>query len=515
MSASQEKKRRREQRAEGVEKKQVQKTKTLMAKKRAKKIKTAAICAVAFILIILVVFNSSLFYTGLTAVHIGDWKYTTAEFNYFYQSAFLTTFNQYYQSLGEYAYYLLDPNKSFSKQDYNEEQTYEDYFTDQAFDRMKKIAMLNRAAVEDKFVLDEDGQAQIDMTISNAKAMANQGGLSFSSFLVQTYGKGMTESIFNKLINWEIIAANYTNTMLDNMVFTDEELDARYEESSADYNLITFHRYFVNATAKPEEGLDDAAAKAAAYTAANEIAVGRTEDVFAELVYQHVPEDQKEAYADPTATLQKNVSPSSINADYKEWLTSPERTYGETTVIETETGFHVLLFVGSNDNNYYLQNFRHILIKAEATGQATAESEAPELTAADIKTAQMKAEEVFAQWEDDPTEDYFIQLANEESDDAGSNTIGGLYENKKLGDLVPEIEDWLFDETRKVGDTDIIYVKSANYTGYHIMYYVGAGERCDRTIAKGILQTERFETWVADRDSDYKLSTTMAFWFAK
>ncbi len=514
MSASREKKIRREQRAEGVEKKQIQKHRTLKAKKRAKRIKTAAICAVAFILIILVVFNSSLFYSGLTAVNIGNWKYTAADFNYFYQSAFISTFNQYYSGLGEYAYYLLDPSKPFDKQNYSDEQTYDEYFTDQAFDRMKKIAMLNNAAAQDGFVLDEDGESLIDSTISNAQYVANRNNISFSSYLVQSYGKGMTESIFRKLVRLEVIASEYTNKMLDNMVFNDEELDAKYDESAADYNLITFYKYFVDATAKPEEGLDDAAAKAAAYTIANEIAVGHTEEVFADLVYQYAPEDQKETYADPTATRLKNASPSMLSEDYKEWLTSPDRVYGETTVIETETGYYVLLFIERNDNSYYLQSFRHILIKAEATGQTTEGSD-PELTASDILSAQTEAEELYEDWKKDPTEDNFITLANENSADPGSNTNGGLYENKKLGELVPEIEEWLFDEARQPGDTEIIYVKSSNYTGYHIVYYVGHGERCDRSIAKNLLQAERFENWVAERDPDYKLSTTIAYWFTK
>ncbi len=515
MSASQEKKRRREQRAEGVDKKQIQKNRSLKEKKRAKLIKTAVISCVAFVLVLLVVFNSSLFYTGITAVHIGDFKYTTAEFNYFYQSAYINTYNQYYASLGEYASYLLDPSKPLDKQDYNDEMTFDEYFTQQAFDRMKKVAMLNNAATAENYALSEDGQAQIDSTISNAKAVAGQSGMDFKMFLVQNYSKGMTEKIFAKLVQMEVIAADYTQTMLDNMSFSEEELDARYAQSAADYNLITYYRYFVDGTAKPEEGLDDAAAKAAAYKTANEIAVGHTEDIFAELVYQYAPEDQKETYADPNATRQLNASPSSLSDSYKEWLTSPDRTYGETTVVESDTGYYVLLFIESNDNSYTLQNFRHILIQVQASQEAVSETEAAEPTQADILAAQNKAKELLKEWEADPTEDNFAALANENSEDPGSNTTGGLYEDKKLGELVPEIEEWLFDEAREIGDTEIIYVKSDNYTGYHVMYYQGSGERCDRAIAKGLLQSERFDSWVSERDPDYKLSKTIAFWFAK
>ena len=87
--------------------------------------------------------------------------------------------------------------------------------------------------------------------------------------------------------------------------------------------------------------------------------------------------------------------------------------------------------------------------------------------------AEQKAQDILAEWESgDATEDSFAALANEYSEDPGSNTTGGLYEQVYQGQMMTEFNDWCFDPARKPGDTGIVYSES---TGYHIMYFVGYG----------------------------------------
>jgi hypothetical protein len=105
-----------------------------------------------------------------------------------------------------------------------------------------------------------------------------------------------------------------------------------------------------------------------ANNAAQAIAAAATEESFAELVfYQYCPEDQKETYADPEACRREDAAPSGItNADWLSWLTAPERSYGNTKVFPSDTGYYVLMYVGSNPNEYKLENYRSIVIKVEA-----------------------------------------------------------------------------------------------------------------------------------------------------
>ncbi|NLL38157.1 MAG: hypothetical protein GX254_01015 [Clostridiales bacterium] len=510
MSASQEKKKRRELRAQGIDKKQERKTKTLKEKKREKRIKTAVTVGVILLLVVLVVFNSSLFYTVMAAVKIGDWNFTAAEFNYYYNSILNSIYNSYYQQFGEYASMLLDIRKPLSKQQYTEGVTWEEYIETQAMEKMKSVAMLVTAAENEGYVLNQDAEDEIQNIMTDYKAASTQSGFpGLDSFLKSNFGKGVNEKLLRKLVRWEVTASYYQKELLDRLEYTHEELDGKYDENASEYNLITYCRYYVDGSANMEEGLDETTAMNEAFKIADTIKAGRTEEAFADLVMQYVPEERREEYSEPDALLRKNISPSSLNDVYREWLTSPERKYGDTEVFESGTGYYVLLYVESNDNSYNLKNFRHILVKAaldEETGEVTANS---------VLMAKKSADDIYAEWQKEPTEDRFIELVAEKSEDPGSNTKGGLYEDVLLGQMVPEIEEWLFSGDRKPGDTEVLYVSSGSYSGYHIIYFVGNGERRDRMIARELLEKEWYEEWIASQEADYQIDTTIAYWFAK
>ena len=110
---------------------------------------------------------------------------------------------------------------------------------------------------------------------------------------------------------------------------------------------------------------------------------------------------------------------------------------------------------------------RHILIEPEA-----ADETATGYTDEEWAAAEAKANDIYALWQQNPTEDYFAELANEKSADPGSNTTGGLYEDFPSNQMVAEFSEWCFDQSRQPGDTGIV---KTSY-GYHIMYFVGQTE---------------------------------------
>ena len=112
---------------------------------------------------------------------------------------------------------------------------------------------------------------------------------------------------------------------------------------------------------------------------------------------------------------------------------------------------------------------RHILTKAEADENGSFTDEAKE-------TAKAKAEEIYNEWlEGDATEESFAALAEQYSEDGGSNTNGGLYDSVTQGQMVPEFDAFCFEEGRLPGDTGIVYGENGAYAGYHVMYFVGEG----------------------------------------
>ena len=94
--------------------------------------------------------------------------------------------------------------------------------------------------------------------------------------------------------------------------------------------------------------------------------------------------------------------------------------------------------------------------------------------------------------EGEATEESFITLVQENSDDSNATT-GGLFEdiNNDSG-YVTEFQDWALDPKRVAGETDIIETQF----GYHIMYYVGDDELTYRDyLIENELRSQAMTEW--------------------
>lgn len=101
---------------------------------------------------------------------------------------------------------------------------------------------------------------------------------------------------------------------------------------------------------------------------------------------------------------------------------------------------------------------RHILAKVADTA-----------TEEDWKACEEKAQAILDEWlAGDKTEESFADLAAEKTEDPGSQATGGLYEQVYEGQMVPEFNDWCFDESRQYGDYGLV---KTDY-GYHVMFFV-------------------------------------------
>ena len=164
-------------------------------------------------------------------------------------------------------------------------------------------------------------------------------------------------------------------------------------------------------------------------------------------------------------------------------------------MITTDSGSRVLVFHSAGRQEYASRDVRHILFMADTTGlDSKSETYEADLQAAK-DAAKAKAEDALAQWKaGDATEDSFAAMANELSEDGGSNTNGGLYTKVLKGQMVTEFNDWLFDESRKPGDTGIVF-NEGSYTGYHVMYFVGDDVPCWQVQVENALRSSDTEAW--------------------
>jgi len=112
-------------------------------------------------------------------------------------------------------------------------------------------------------------------------------------------------------------------------------------------------------------------------------------------------------------------------------------------------------------------------------------------------TCRKEAQKLLDQWRalgEGATEEAFAKLANEHSDDGGSNTNGGLYEGiDATTSFVEPFLKWSIDSARKAGDTEIVETEY----GCHIMYYSSGEENWIYTARSGYL-TDKLENMIKE-----------------
>ena len=519
MSASQEKKRRQDVRSSEMDKLEAERT-AEQRKKTLKRVRNVVIAVVVVLLIAaIIVINSNLFYTGMPAVTINGTEYTAAQVNYYYQinyAKYVNTQSEYASMLGmDSSSYLammgLDTSKALDEQSYpmEEGKTWHDFFLEQTLESLREITMLVDAAKAENLTLPQETLDQIEADLANLDTYAALYGYSSGEqFLAAQYGKGVTVDTVREMTQLSELASLYAQEKADSFTYTDEELDSWYAENQDTYDTLTYRQFYISGAVSSDieepTDADTEAAMAAAKEKADEMASRvEDEDSFAELALEYAAEADKANYEEPESTLY-TAQGGSISSTYSEWLLSADRKSGDVTVVESSNGYYVVMFISRDNNQYPLREVRHILIKAEAddTGAYTDEAKA---------AAKERAEEILAEWEaGDATEESFAALAEQYSEDTGSNTNGGLYDNIYKGATVDEFDAFCFDENRKSGDTGIVYGETTSYAGYHVMYYVGEGQLYSRYMAENAMRSEDYEQWQTAQLESYTVETQYA-----
>lgn len=141
----------------------------------------------------------------------------------------------------------------------------------------------------------------------------------------------------------------------DTMIYFDEAhksyLVVMFEErASADYNFIDV-RHILIVPEKAEDGTSDDAAWAAAKAKAEEILNGylegeMTEEAFSILAQEHS--------ADGNASLggiYENIYKGKMVDEFEDWCFDEARQEGDTGIVETQYGYHIMYFCGLGDSN--------------------------------------------------------------------------------------------------------------------------------------------------------------------
>jgi len=127
---------------------------------------------------------------------------------------------------------------------------------------------------------------------------------------------------------------------------------------------------------------EKASAKAAAEEILNEWMTGEaTEDSFAALATERTDDTGSAA----TGGLYEMIYPGQMVEPFEEWCYDASRKAGDTGIVETTYGYHVMYFVGDNDETYRDFQIRSELAETEHTEWFNAIVDAAEVTEGNTK----------------------------------------------------------------------------------------------------------------------------------
>ena len=458
-----------------------------------------------------VIWKSNIIPKTATAATVNGEKYTAAEVNFYFENYYQNFVNGNYSILSMIG---LDTGTSLKDQtisssavmfvtDATEGETWYDYFADKALEQLAGVQAMNAAAEAEGFTWNDEMQADLDDTMESLASAASTYGYTEKQYLGLIYGSTMTRSIYEEQTRRSLLATAYLQSYQDSLTYSTDELEAAYQEDRTAYDLVDCAYVRVNGAAADtdEEGnsievTDEmkAEAMAAAKTTADAI--------YAAYKAGTSLEDAAAEY-ESTATYASSDSFSYSSSVLGEWLYDDARQAGDSAVLEDSdsSNYYVVVFNGRSRNEYNTVNVRHILIQPEASELSEDDEGYEDDVAAKDAEAAQKAQDILDEWKaGDATEDSFAALANEYSQDPGSNTTGGLYEQVYQGQMVTEFNDWCFDPARQTGDTGIIHNES---TGYHVMYFVGYDQPYWEIQVSADLVNDAVDTFYEEKTEGY------------
>lgn len=501
MSASNKKKLRKENAAAMLTEKQRQE------QAEAKKLKAISVTFVvimlvvalsaASILVIRAVNNSGVIDRNTLAATTGEHELNSVHLNYYFNDYIRNMYEQWHSMYGEsvtmYTMMMgLDLNKPLDKQVYDKESgdTWADYFLKSALDKAKSDFALYDKAMAENFTLTKEEQEAFDSNMAQLDFYAMYYGYkNADKYLSASYGYGSDAESYIQYRKIATIASAYYTKHQDSLKYEDSDIREHEKKNPANYSSFSYSSYYVNSsdylkggtTSESGSKVYSDAEKQAALAAAEEVAKKLAEnknvlDLDKAIAALEINKDKK----DVATTKNTLMLYTSIPTALQSWLADEKRQDGEIAVVPNETtskdedgketktvnGYYVVVFQGRDNNLRPLANVRHLLVKFK--GGTTDKNGNKVYSDTEKAAAKAEAERLLNVWkEGKATEETFIAMVKQYSDD-GSASTGGLFEDiHKASGYVDSFKNWSLDTARKPGDTGVI----VSEYGYHVMYY--------------------------------------------
>jgi len=328
-----------------------------------------------------------------------------------------------------------------------QDHTWEYYFIVEATAVYQEVESLYMDATENGFMISSEDISEAEKAYNSIVTYCENNDIKVVDYLYSTFGKGMTKE--GMISNYAKVAMSqrYAETLW--VEPTEEQIEMYYQQYKDDIDNITI-RYFAFSKERKEE--------------ANAFKNAVTSEAdFKELARNHTEESKRAVYDKNDQSLRSHLRKEDL-PEYLQTVLFEEVTLGTVVVVEGTTSYDVVMLVSREKPTYQQAQVSTIYFDARMHDTDT-------LTEEKMEVCKRFAEEMLERFkaEENPSLELFNHYNELYSDDKNNN---GNYNFVSRGDSTKEIEQWLFDEERQVGDMTVL--PSTN--GYSILYFRGYGE---------------------------------------
>lgn len=270
---------------------------------------------------------------------------------------FLSTYGSYA------AYFGMDITQPLDTQvcGFAETGTWQQFFLAGALNTWQNYQSLAVEAELAGFELDAEYQAELDNAYASMEQnAANYGFGSPEELVAYNFGKGASVEDYVKFLNLYYPGVLYYNTLCEENVPTDAEIEAyftEHEQTYLDSGLSREDRYVdvrhvlimpegadsstIRSETFPEEAWETSRVKAEELMDQWEKG-DKSEDSFAALAMEHSQDGSASV-----GGLYTDVVQGQMVEAFNDWCFDESRKYGDYDIVETEFGYHLMYFVGS------------------------------------------------------------------------------------------------------------------------------------------------------------------------
>ncbi len=410
-------------------------------------------------------------------------------FTYFLNYQYTDFVNNYSDYLSSYG---LDPEVDLRQQESSDGQNWFDYMAESTEANLTEILYLAEKAASEGMKLNADETKKIEDFIADLEKYAKDSQMDVKDYIHTAYGLGVNKEDIRKGLEISTLATKYYTEKIDSVKYTDKEIEEYFNDHKKDFQLVDYKYYNIAPNVTDDMSDDEVKAE---YENVKKYADRLSKATSAEDFDKILKEILKDRGVTDT-NIENAVKNSAITGntydpefDISVWAFDEKTKVGSTMIYPSSNNRAVYMLTRAPYlDESETRSVRHILIATESYKSD--------------EEAKAKAQEVLDEYnKGDKTAESFGKLAEKYTEDSGSASNGGLYENFTKGTMVEPFENWSFDKSRKEGDTGIV---KTDY-GYHVMYFVNEGNPVWKNNVIGVLKDSAYEALYKQLEKTYKV----------